>query len=907
VQTYQGASVHFCLTEVLTQQLKELALTDGASLYMVILAAYQILLYRYTGQEDTIVGSPTAGRTQSEFAGTIGYFLNPVVLRAVVKGELTFKAFLDQVRQTVLGALDHQDYPFPLLVERLQPNRDPSRSPLFQVAFTYQKPQQFREIVELFAPGDTGVRVNVGGLELEPFEMAQQEGQFDLTLDLIEGQNSLVGTIKYNTDLFEAATITRMVGHFQTLLEGIVANPLQPISELPLLTEAEHHQMLVEWNDTQTEYPQDQCIHQLFEAQVERTPNAIAVVFEDQQLNYATLNQKANQLAHYLQTLGVKPDTFVGICVERSLEMIIGLLGIIKAGGAYVPLEPMYPKERLTFMLSDAQVLVLLTQQKWVDKLPKHDGTVMVCLDTQWGDISQESEQNLVTEVNPENLAYLIYTSGSTGKPKGVQICHQGFVNFLNSMRQKPGLTNQDILLAVTTISFDIAALELYLPLMVGASVTLVSREVASDGLQLLEKLVTSGATAMQATPATWQLLVNAGWEITPNLKILCGGEALSPALASQLLNKGDSVWNLYGPTESTIWSSVYQISHQENTIITKSTSEPIGRPIANTQIYILDHHLHPTPIGVSGELHIGGAGLARGYLNRPELTAEKFIINPFSDQIGSRLYKTGDLVRYRPDGNIEYLGRIDHQVKMRGFRIELGEIESVLVQHWAVREIVVISREYPLGNQNLVAYVVPNQTPVSTSSDEQLRHYLKKKLPDYMVPAFFVMLEAMPMTPNGKVDRCALPAPETSQFINQETPVVSPRLPTEKVLAAIWSELLGRKQVGIHDKFFEIGGTSLLATQLIFQVRDTFSIQLPVSQLFESPTIAGIAKVIDDLIGKKPLIDKKSGSEVLYNEKGDEKMDISENPLDNDDELLKILKRVEMNELDIDEIEQWL
>jgi len=647
VQTYRGASVHIKIAETLTQPLKELAQTENASLYMVILAAYQILLYRYTGQEDILVGSATTGRNQNEFTDIAGYFANPVVLRAQLQGSFTFKAFLEQVRQTVLGALDHQDYPFPLLVERLQPERDPSRSPLFQVNFVLQKPQPVGEVMDLFTPGDTGTRVNLGELELEPFDMAQQECQFDLSLEMMEVKNSLVGTFKYNTDLFEAATITRMVGHFQTLLEGIVANPLQPIQALPLLTDREQQQLL-SWNDTTTDYPRDKTIVDLFEEQVEKTPDAVAVVFEDQQLTYRELNSQANQLAHYLQTLGVKPEVLVGICVERSFSMVIGLLGILKAGGAYVPLDPAYPAAR--FALEDAQVSVLLSQSSLIDGLPKTAAQV-VCLDDEAQTLLQLSVENLSSGVGPDNLAYVIYTSSSTG----VQINHSSLLNFLTSQQKQPGLTSADTLLAITTLSFDIAALEIYLPLIVGAKIVLANREEVTDGKKLLEKLNHEGITIMQATPATWRLLIATGWESSHQLKILCGGEYLPSELATQLLEKGQALWNWYGLTETTIWSTKAQVS---NTI-------SIGRPIANTQIYILDQNDQTVPIGIPGELHISGDGLARGYLNRPDLTTEKFIPNPFNDDPTSRLYKTGDLARYLPDGNIEYLGRLDHRVKL--------------------------------------------------------------------------------------------------------------------------------------------------------------------------------------------------------------------------------------------------
>ncbi len=621
-------------------------------------------------------------------------------------------------------------------------------------------------------------------------------------------------------------------------------------TDLPILTEAERHQLLVEWNDTQADYPQNQCTHQLFEAQVERTPEAVAVVFEDQKLTYQELNSRANQLAHYLQALGVGPEVLVGICLERSLEMVVGLLGILKAGGAYVPLDPAYPSERLTLMLSDCQAPVLLTQKTGVAGLPE-TGARVVCLDADWGVISQESEENPVSGVKPENLVYVIYTSGSTGRPKGVQISHHSLGNFLNSMGLSPGLTDQDILLAVTTISFDIAALELYLPLIVGAQVVLASRSVASDGSKLLERLVNSGATAMQATPATWRLLLAAGWSGSYHLKILCGGEALTRELANRLLEKGTSVWNLYGPTEATIWSAAYQVESEDGSV-------SIGKPIANTQIYLLDSHLQPVPIGVPGELHIGGAGLARGYLNRPELTEEKFIPNPFDKAKGkrqkakgmgsARLYKTGDLARYLPDGNIEFLGRRDHQVKIRGFRIELSEVESALAQHPAVQQTVVMVREDVPGDKRLVAYIVPND-PSSifypkSFIQNQLRRFLRRKLPDYMVPSAFVLLDALPLTPNGKVDRRALPAPDRFRPEPEET-FVAPRNELELQLTKIWEQVLGTHPVGVRDNFFDLGGHSLLAVPLFAQIEKETDKKLPPATLFQAPTIEQLASLL--------------------------------------------------------------
>lgn len=829
VWSNRGATQYRVMPKSLTEALQALSQQEEATLFTILLAALNTLLYRYTGQEDILVGSTISGRNRAELEGLIGFFVNTQVMRSHLSGNPSFRTLLRRVREVVLKAYAHQDVPFEKLVDELKLERDLGRNPLFQVAFVLQNA--------------TNQSLELPGLTLSSLEIHTGTAKFDLTLYMEDSEQGLIAALEYSTELFNAATIGRMLEHFQTLLEGIVADPDRSLSDLPLLTESERQQLLVEWNDTQTDYPHDRCIHELFEAQVELTPDAVAVVFEDQQLTYKELNARANQLAHYLQQLGVGPEVLVGICMERSLEMVVGLLGILKAGGAYVPLDPAYPQERLTLMLSDSQVSVLLTQQALVDVLPDTRAHV-VCLDTGWETIARKSEENPNSGVTAENLAYVIYTSGSTGKPKGVQIAHQSLTNFLTAMSQQLGLTNQDILLSVTTISFDIAALELYLPLILGVQLVLTRRAEATDGTQLLEKLVKSGATVMQATPATWRLLLAAGWEGTKHLKILCGGEALPKALANQLLEKGGCLWNLYGPTETTIWSAMCQVEANHRVVGSQNTPESIGRPIANTQIYILDRHLQPVPIGVPGELHIGGDGLARGYLNRPELTAEKFIHNPFSNKPGARLYKTGDLARYLPNGAIEFLGRIDHQVKVRGFRIELGEIEAVLNQHPAVQASVVVVWDDESGDCRLVAYGVPH--PEQDITVEQVRGFLKQKLPDYMVPSAFVLLDALPLTPNGKVDRRALPPLPERLRPELSMGYVMPRTEMEQAVTDIWQDILDIEQVGVYDNFFDLGGHSLLATQLISRYRQAFQVELSLNLVFESPTVADQALAIE-------------------------------------------------------------
>jgi len=838
IQTYEGASHHFKLNQELTGRLKAMAQKDKATLYMMLLAAFQVLLYRYTSQEDILVGSPTFGRNWSEFSEVVGYFVNPVVLRSQLAGNLTFAEFLSEVRSTVLGAIAHQDYPFGLLVERLQPNRDPSHSPLFQVSFAFQKPQRCEEIAKLLI-GSTDFRVNWGGLELESFEIPQQEGQFDLTLEMVELDESLFGVFKYNSDLFDAATIARMQGHFQTLLEAIATNPDRRLGELPLLTPAEKHQLLVEWNNKQTEYQSDRCIHQLFEAQVEKKPDAVALVFENKQLTYRELNCRANQLARYLQKLGVTPETLVGICVERSIEMVVGLLGILKAGGAYVPLDPAYPKQRLGFILEDAEIAMLLTQQSLSQALPKHNAKV-VFLDSDGEAIAQESKDNSRSSVTANNLAYTIYTSGSTGRPKGVAIAHQNAVSVIHWMPAVVTPEEMKGTLASTSICFDLSILELFVPLSYGGTIILIENILQ---LPSLPPSVAEKITHINAVPSAIAAIVQTNTIPPSAVSITLGGEPLHNSLVQRLYQQShlQRIINIYGPTETTIYSTCKIIRRDAQ------GAASIGRPIANTQVYVLDQFLQPVPIGVIGELYIGGAGVTRGYLNRPELTAERFIQNPFSHDPEQRLYKTGDLVRYRFDGNLEYLGRSDYQVKIRGFRIELGEIEALLSQHPTVREAVVTVQADSPTDKRLIAYIVldrsaPRRDTALPCPYQELRQYLKEKLPDYMVPAVFVTLDAMPLTPNGKANRRALPAPDLSNLTPANT-FVAPRTATEDVLAKIWAEVLGRKQVGIHDNFFELGGDSILSLQIVSRANQA-GLQLAPKQLFQHQTIAELAAV---------------------------------------------------------------
>ncbi len=684
IQSFRGARQCVALPQTLSEAIASLSQKEGVTLYMTLLAAFKTLLYRYTGQTDIVVGTVTAGRNQPEIQQLIGCFVNTLVLRTDLKDNPTFQQLLERVREVTLEAFAYQDLPFEKLVEALHPERNLGQNPLFQVAFVLQPPM-------------SGVDSMLNWSQLD---IDTETAKFDLTLELQETSEGLVGRFEYSTDLFEAATITRMLGNFQTLLEGIITSPEQKISELPLLTQFERQQ-LVDWNNTETDYPKNACIHQLFEEQVELAPNAIALLFEDRQLTYKELNQRANQLAHHLRNLGVGPEVLVGICVERSLEMIVGLLGILKAGGAYVPLDPAYPVERIGYMLSDSQLPVLLTQKQLLASLPEHQGRV-ICLDADWEEISKGSKLSPIAGVMPENLAYVIYTSGSTGKPKGVKVAHRGLCNLVQTQIKLFDVQPDSRVLQFASISFDASIWEIIMALCAGGKLCLGTREELQPGLALLHLLKEQKITHANFVPSVLAVLPD---EELPALEnIVVGGEECPPSLVERWAN-GRRFFNLYGPTESTVCATIAHCF--------KGTGVPsIGRPIANTQIYILDRYIQLVPIGVPGELYIGGAGLARGYLNRPDLTADRFIPNPFSNEPGSRLYKTGDLARYLPDGNIEFLGRIDHQVKIRGFRIELGEIDAVLSEHPDIQESLVINREDASGNQRLVAYITSNLRP---------------------------------------------------------------------------------------------------------------------------------------------------------------------------------------------------
>src|SRR5215470_13409805 len=822
-ESFRGEVADISLPANLAKRLNELSQRQGVTLFMTLLGAFQALLSRYSGQNDVVVGTAIANRSQPELENVIGFFLNTLPLRTKLSGDPTFAEIISRAKETALGAYAHQDLPFEKLVEELRPERNLSHSPLVQVFFVLQN-----------APADVR-QLEALGMKAVPSGIKTVKG--DLYLSMAETADGLEGRLEYNTDLFDAATAERLLGVFRVMLEAVASNSELRLSQIPLLSQAERTRILTEWNATDGEYPRTICTHQLFEQQVERDHERIAVTFGAEQISYGELNRRSNQLARHLRTLGVGPDTLVGIFLERSPSLLVALLGVLKASGAYVPLDPAYPKDRIAFILEDAGVTALLSEASLVNSLPANAARLL-CIDSDWDSISKQSDENLPSNPSPRNLAYVLYTSGSTGKPKGVQIEHRNLVNFLASVQKEPGLNVGDRLLAVTTLSFDIAGLEIYLPLICGAQIVLASRDEAADGTQLLALMNRANPSVMQATPATWRMLVAARWSGSPQLKVLCGGEALPPELTAELVSRCGELWNMYGPTETTIWSSLYRVRGS------LSTTVPIGRPMANTTMYVLDPQRQPLPVGVAGEIYIGGDGLARGYYKRPELTAEKFIADPFSSKPGARLYRTGDLAKYLSDGNLQYLGRTDFQVKLRGFRIELGEIEAALEQHPAVRQAVVVVHEDRASNdRRLVAYVVFQ--PGEQLSSAEARVFLKQSLPDYMVPGALVGLDSLPLTPNGKVDRKAL---AQSELARSESALasVAPRTAVEEAVAGIWAEILRLPQVGAHEDFFALGGHSLLATQVMSRIRQVCQIELPLRVMFEAPTVAGIAQKIE-------------------------------------------------------------
>ncbi|BAY08321.1 non-ribosomal peptide synthetase [Calothrix sp. NIES-2098] len=835
-QNYRGDTAIFNFNSELIQQLKKLKNTQRASLYTIMLAAFFALLYRYTDQEDILVGTSIAGRSASkDFQKIVGYFPNITVLRGNLSRNPTFKELLTQIRSIVIGALQYQEAPFPLLIEKLKIQRDRSHFPLVSVCFSWHKYRSFSNA--------NNREQQTLAIEILPHLGVQRGAAFDINLKVMELGNEFLIAWEYSTELFDAATIAKMQSHYQTLLEGIVTNPEKRLGELPLLTARERQQLLGDWHNNYIEYSQNKCIHELFAQQVELTPNKVAVVCADQQLTYQELNQKANQLARYLQSLGVGPEVLVGICVERSLFTIVGLLGILKAGGVYVPIEPTYPQADLAYILEETQVSVLLTQAHLLASLPLHP-THIICLDKDENIIAKHSQENPTTLMSSLNLAYVIYKFASNNKPQGISIIHRGVVHLVKA-NNYVNFTKEDVFLQLASLNFDTATLEIWGSLLNGARLVLMPPQTPSL-LELAQAIRQYQVTTLCLTPGFFRLLVDEQLaELKQLQQLLVGVDIISPPHVKRLLQAVPELKliNGYELTENTTFTCCYQVTVASNI----DAAIPIGRPIGNTQVYLLDAQLQPVAVGIPGELYIGGDGLARGYFNQPDLTAEIFIPHPFSSQPGARLYKTGDLARYLPDGNIEFLGRIDREVKIRGLRIQLADIEIALTQYPKVQQAVVAIDENQSGDRYLVAYVVPaeqaNQEKTCSLKSTTLRSFLKQKLPEYMVPATFVILKHIPLTPNGEVNHRALP--EAHLHLERENPFVPPQTPTEAVIADIIATVLGLEEIGIHDNFFALGGHSFLAMQVISRLRQAYQIELPLNCVFEAPTVAELEKLI--------------------------------------------------------------
>ncbi len=818
VQTFNGKTISIKADKALTQKIKELSRQHNVTPFMTLLAAFQVLLHRYSRQNEILVGSPIANRNRSETEKLIGFFVNNIVIKGDFNDRPEFSELLQQIRENTLNAYAHQDVPFEQIVDALVTKREMSHSPLFQVMFVMQNLPE--------------TKFELPDLTMRSAEEEAGTAKFDLSLIVTEAGDHFNFDFEFNTDLFKESTIQRMQNHLLNVLKAVSENPDLPVDAIDYLTAEERRTLLQEWNQTATPFDRDLCAHQKFEEWAEREPQLLAVEHNGRTLTYQELNQKTNQLAHYLLSLDLKPDDLVGICLERSPEMIVGILGALKAGTAFLPLDPAYPDERLAYMIQDSGLKIVLTQQALQTRL-QNFGAQPLALDSEWNQVANFPEHNLPNRVQPENLAYVIYTSGSTGKPKGTMLAHRGLLNLANEQRKAFNITTQSRILQFSSLSFDASVWETVMALLNGAALILIDRQILASGEQLVQALKEKQVTTVTLPPSVLAVFPK---DSLPDLKtIITAGEKCSQDLVKQW-GEGRQFVNAYGPTETTVCASMYQANPQEE------NDPPIGKPIGNFELYVLDENLLPVPIGVPGELCVGGVGLARGYLHRPDLTAEKFVPDPFSGRKGDRLYRTGDLVRYQEDGNLQFLGRIDLQVKVRGFRIELGEIEAVLREVPNVKDVVVLAREDIPGDKRLVAYLVCQDPKPEVPT---IRQQLSQKLPDYMVPSAFVFLEAMPLTPNGKIDRKALPKPQLDRSAVQAE-YVAPRNPTEEKLTQIVADLLNIEQVGIYDNFFELGGHSLLATQFISRVRNTFGVELPLIKLFEKPTVAGLAEEVE-------------------------------------------------------------
>ncbi|MEA2172453.1 MAG: hypothetical protein QOD00_45, partial [Blastocatellia bacterium] len=853
LQTYEGATLSFELSPVASDALAALSRREGVTLFMSLLAVFQTLLHRYTGQDDIVLGTPIAGRSRLQIESLIGFFVNTLVLRGRLDGNPTFRELLRRTREMALGAYAHQDLPFEKLVEELQPERDLSRTPLFQTVFVLQS--------------DPVEKLDLPGLKLNSLRLDSEMAKFDLLLSMVEGAESLQGFLNYNTELFEHSTIKRMVGHFQTLIESILANPDARLSDLQWLTSSETEQLVREWNETEIEYPDELCLHQLFERQAELSPHAVAVVFQDEQISYAELNRKANQLARYLQTIGVGPESLVGICVERGLEMIVGLLGILKAGGAYLPLDPHYPQERLKFIYDDARISLLLTQGH-LRELSPPDSVPVLCLDTDWDAIAAHDEENFESGARAENLAYMIYTSGSTGQPKGVLVTHANVARLFAATHDWFHFDHQDVWTLFHSYTFDFSVWEIWGALLHGGRLVVVPYMVSRSPEAFYELLCNEGVTVLNQTPSMFRQVIAVdeakGAQASQRLRlVIFGGEALEfQSLRPWIARHGDEqpqLVNMYGITETTVHVTYKRVRALD---LERRAASEIGRRIPDLQLYILDERQQPVAVGVHGEICVGGSGVARGYLNRPELTVERFIADPFGKHAGGRLYRSGDKGRYLSNGEIEYLGRFDQQVKVRGFRVEPGEIEAVLGGHEAVRECVLMALEDVPGDRHLVAYAVMKEG--QSASLTELRGYLKERLPDYMIPQAFVMLDSMPLTSNGKLDRAALPAPDRARPDIGEG-FVAPVTIAQQALANIWGEVLRVEQVGLHDNFFALGGDSIRSIK-VRSLAEQQGLSFSLQQLFQYQTIFELTRHLNDA-DARPLTQAAGADASLISE----------------------------------------
>ena len=829
LKTYSAAWESIHLDQDLAEKLKQLAKSQGSTLYILFYTAYQTFLQRLSQQDDFVLGIVAASQTLSGNENLVAHGVNLLPVRMKTNKEHSFVEHLKAARGTILDAFENQNYSLGALVKKLKLPRDASRQPIISFLFNMDS--------------------EIGNLQYDNLKSSLKPVErnfetFDTFINVKPATDGIIFEWIYNTDLFDKETIQLRLQEFRILLESIVAKPETKINKIPVLTPEEQTLLLETWNSKKGPYPNDVCIHELIEKQADKTPLRVAAMFKNAEISYASLNKKANQIAYHLHESGVRPGDFVGIFIDRSIDMLVGLLGIMKTGGIYVPLDPGNPKDRLNVILKDAQAKFLLTNSAMQNRLPDING-VVIDIDLESTAIARQPKQNPTFGVRPENFVYVIYTSGSTGNPKGVMIPHFAVIDNLLAMQEAIGIKNNDAILGVASISFDPSVQDFFLPLMIGAKIIIAGQDELTDGYLLKERLEISNATLMQATPATWRMLLTAGWRGGDHFKILCGGEGLTKELSQDLIERSYELYNIYGPTETTIWSTYKLLKGNRNKTKLESGYEPVGRPIKNVFLYLLDHEMQPVPIGAAGEVFVGGVGVApNGYFKRPELTANKFMEDPFSDVPGARMYRTGDIARYLKNGDLEYLHRADNQVKIRGYRIELGEIESAISQNEQIREVVVIVREDQPDNKYIAAYLIMKNGAVLDSPS--IKRSLKARLPDYMVPTAFVQMEAFPLTATLKINRSKLPVPELDRN-DLETGYVAANSKNEKIVHDIWSTQLGIKNIGINDNFFELGGHSLIAVKMMAQIEKATGKKLPLSLLLENPTIKSLAYLLNE------------------------------------------------------------